>query len=158
EGLEELNLLVWEESGLGSRNDNCADGDTVAQHRDCHVAAGGDDLRDRAMPVLRVRVEIWDVFDGATVDRPGRPTAPARRHGTAALHCLDALGPEPIVGYEVEKLPVEPKEVAELSLAESPRALRDRVEHRLDVRRRAGDHPQDLAGRGLLLERLLGLV
>src|SRR5262245_25057196 len=32
------------------------------------------------------------------------------------------------------------------------------VQHRLDVRRRAGDHAQDLAGPGLLCETLLQLV
>ena len=38
------------------------------------------------------------------------------------------------------------------------RALGDRVEHRLHVGRRAADDAQDLGRRGLLLERLLGLV
>src|SRR6266511_457404 len=33
-------------------------------------------------------------------------------------------------------------------------ALHDHVEHRLHVRRRAGDHAQDLAARPLLLQRL----
>ena len=37
-------------------------------------------------------------------------------------------------------------------------ARRDRVEHRLHVRGRAGDHLQDLGRRGLPLERLLRLV
>ncbi len=36
--------------------------------------------------------------------------------------------------------------------------LHDGLEHRLRVRRRAADDLQDLRGRGLLLERLLGLV
>ena len=41
--------------------------------------------------------------------------------------------------------------------AQPRRVLRDRVEHRLDVRRRAGDHPQDLARRRLLLQRFLAV-
>ena len=34
------------------------------------------------------------------------------------------------------------------------RALGNGIEHRLHVRRRAGDHLQDLGGRRLLIERL----
>ncbi len=37
-------------------------------------------------------------------------------------------------------------------------AGRDRLEHRLHVRRRAGDHLQDVGGRGLPLQRLFGFV
>ena len=40
------------------------------------------------------------------------------------------------------------------AVAHAKGALRDRVEDRLGVGRRAGDRPQDLAGRRLLLERL----
>ena len=35
-----------------------------------------------------------------------------------------------------------------------PRGIfRDHIQHRLDIRRRAGDHAQNLARRGLLLQR-----
>src|SRR5215467_7224988 len=43
-------------------------------------------------------------------------------------------------------------------LAEPSRALRHGIEHRLDFRRRARDHLQDVAGSRLLLQRLLRLV
>ena len=43
-------------------------------------------------------------------------------------------------------------------VAEPQRALGDRIQHRPHVAGGAGDHAQDLADRGLLLERLLGLV
>ena len=33
--------------------------------------------------------------------------------------------------------------------------FRDRIQHRLDIRRRAGDHAQDFTRGGLLLQRLL---
>ena len=41
-----------------------------------------------------------------------------------------------------------------LGLAKRVRRLDDRVEHRLQVDRRAADDLQDLGGRGLLLQRL----
>ncbi|TKS58071.1 MAG: hypothetical protein EWM72_03244 [Nitrospira sp.] len=39
--------------------------------------------------------------------------------------------------------------------AHPSRAPCNRVEHRLNIRRRASDHAQNLTGRGLLLQRLL---
>ena len=43
---------------------------------------------------------------------------------------------------------------AEGSLAQARGTLDDRVEDRLEVGRRGGDHAQDLGGRRLLLQRL----
>jgi len=42
-------------------------------------------------------------------------------------------------------------------LAEAARALGEGVKHRLEIRRRARDHPQDFARRSLLLQRLTNL-
>ena len=50
-------------------------------------------------------------------------------------------------------LAVEPVD-APNELAQPDGALGDGLEHGLDVGRRARDHPEDLAGRGLLLEGL----
>src|SRR5215467_12637662 len=61
-------------------------------------------------------------------------------------------------GHEMNKNPVEPEHVAELSLAELCCAPRDRVEHGLDVGRRTGDYAQYLASRDLVFERLLKLA
>jgi hypothetical protein len=36
--------------------------------------------------------------------------------------------------------------------------LRDRVQHRLNIRRRAGDHAQNVAGRSELLQRFVALA
>ena len=52
----------------------------------------------------------------------------------------------------MEVFPVERLHDAVLSVAELPRAPGKRVEHRLDVRLRLTDHPQDLAGRSLPFE------
>src|SRR3990172_2982540 len=59
-----------------------------------------------------------------------------------------------MVRDEVDQLAVEAINRAENALAQAHRALSDRVEDRLDVRRRAADHAQDLTGRRLLLQRL----
>src|SRR5262245_28511159 len=57
----------------------------------------------------------------------------------------------------MDELPVEPEHVAELSRAQSCRALRDHLEHGLDVGRRATDDVEHFACRGLVFERFLQL-
>ncbi len=51
----------------------------------------------------------------------------------------------------------EPCHRAEFRLAQGRRARDDGLEYRLDVVWRARDHAQDLAGRGLLRQRLVAL-
>src|SRR5262249_797078 len=53
---------------------------------------------------------------------------------------------------------VEAKQCTEEAIDEPDRASNDRVEHRLDVRLRSAYDAEDLAGRRLRVERLLGLV
>src|SRR5262245_8865711 len=74
------------------------------------------------------------------------------------LEPLQVVRSRPITRAESKLLSalVEP-EVCQLRFAERGRTLENRIEHRLRVRRRAGDDPQDLAGRRLLFERLSGL-
>src|SRR5262245_41530920 len=56
--------------------------------------------------------------------------------------------------YEGEPVAVDPKNGCVKSVAQPGCALGNRVEHRLDIGRRAGDHPQDLTRRGLSIQRL----
>jgi hypothetical protein len=55
---------------------------------------------------------------------------------------------------EVQQLAIEPVSGTVRPIAQSHGASHDRVEDRLDVRRRARDDPEDLARRGLLLQGL----
>jgi len=59
-----------------------------------------------------------------------------------------------MVSHEVEQLSVVSEDAGDLRIAEARRAVRDGVKDRLDIRRRAGDHAQNLARRRLLLEGL----
>ncbi len=56
-------------------------------------------------------------------------------------------------GGQVIAAAVEPQDIGLLGLAQALRCLGNRVEHRLDVRGRAGDDVEHIAGRGLILER-----
>ena len=62
----------------------------------------------------------------------------------------------PMLCDDTQDGPLQPKDAASRP-PESSRTLTN-VKDRLEVGRRARDHPQDLAGRGLLLERLFRLV
>jgi hypothetical protein len=56
------------------------------------------------------------------------------------------------------QLAVESVHRADYAVAERYRTSHDRVEDGLDVSRRARDHPQDFAGRCLLLPRLVQVI
>ena len=59
---------------------------------------------------------------------------------------------------DVDLLAVEPKEGAEIGVTEAKRVGGNGVKHRLHIRLRLTDYPQDFASRGLLFERFLGRV
>ncbi len=137
EGFEKLDLGVGKASGLGSRHRDRSDRATVLQHWGHHDAAVVDDLRSVAILIVGVRVDIWDFLDGAAEHRASCGTPPSERNRTNASHGLDAFGCQPMRSRKMHELPVEPEHVAKLRFAQSRRALRDHVKHRLDVSRRA---------------------
>src|SRR4030095_8015813 len=63
-----------------------------------------------------------------------------------------------VMGDEEEPVAVATEDASVLRRAEARGALGHGVEHRLDVRGGAADHPQDLGHRCLLLERLFRLI
>ena len=58
------------------------------------------------------------------------------------------------MGDEVNELAIETEDRAEFARAQAERVAGNHLEHRLGVRGRARDDPEDLAGGGLLLEGL----
>jgi hypothetical protein len=106
-----------------------------------------------------IRLGVPDVQNLA--NPPGAALADERRSNPMQplLEPLQVVRSRPITRAESKLLSalVEP-EVCQLRFAERGRTLENRIEHRLQVRRRAGDDPQDLAGPRLLLQSLLRLV
>src|SRR5262249_22517110 len=77
----------------------------------------------------------------------------AAGHGQRELsHWI--YGDRPVMGHELEPITVASKDCRILRTAETDRASRHRIQHRLDVRGGTSDDPQDLTGRRLLGERL----
>ena len=58
------------------------------------------------------------------------------------------------VSSEASNSAFDPPHQSVVRVTQRCRTLGNRIEHRLKVCRRAGDHPQDIAGRGLPLQRL----
>jgi len=59
-----------------------------------------------------------------------------------------------MVGDELQTVPFSAKDGHVVGPAEARSAFGDGVQHRLEISRGTGDHPQDLAGRGFSLEGL----
>src|SRR5262245_50091723 len=58
----------------------------------------------------------------------------------------------------MDEFPIVPEDSGDRRVAQHGSAPSDRIEHRLNVGRRTGDDPEDIARRRLLLKRLLRLV
>ena len=74
--------------------------------------------------------------------------------GLKELKHLESLRRQILIGDEVDPVTVESIHGTEEAVAQPCGTLHNCVEDRLDSRRRAGNHTQDLGRRGLLLQRL----
>jgi hypothetical protein len=64
----------------------------------------------------------------------------------------------PVMGYKPDHVTIKPADNGIVCLTQTCGALRNHIQHRLNIRRRTGNDSQDLARRSLLLERLLKFV
>ena len=83
---------------------------------------------------------------------------PAWPHWVHSLHGGQRFWCIIVNGDDVRQFAVESVHRADYAVAELYRTSHDRVEDGLDVGRRACDHAQDFAGRGLLLACLVQFV
>src|SRR5262245_35320736 len=104
------------------------------------------------MREVRVELGVGYLDEGALQNRATNSQAAIGPHREYPTELLNALGGQIVLGGEMKQLAVELDERAKESAAQRHRALDDRVEHRLHVRRRATDNAQDLGGRRLLLQ------
>ena len=109
--------------------------------------------------IVAISTHVRDFLHGVPV-RIERAAAVARPGGIGyrLRNASRPSGVSPCDRCKMNELPVEAEHVTELSIAEPRRALRDRIEHRLDIGRRAADDVEHLARRGLVFERFLQLA
>ncbi len=165
EGLQQLDLLVRERRRTRPRISAMAPMRPPSRSMGTAERRSADDRGPR--PDLgEARVDVGDRTAGpadhrrraltarsSIAMRVGRPRCGAVGYGRTRL----GLRARPVLvggvlGHQMhEQLAVEPHRHAQPSAVAQPdRALGDRVEHGLNVRRRAADHAQDLAGGRLL--------
>ncbi len=153
EGLEQLDMLLGERSGLGPADGNGANRVSVPEHGDCQKAPSAHDPGQGRI-VFRLELDIGNVGDGSIEDRPTSGELAGERRRKDTPGDLQGLRREVVLGHQVNQLSVEAIQAAEQPVAQPHRAAHDGVEDRLHVRRGSADDPQDLGGRRLLLQGL----
>src|SRR5688572_31028215 len=93
-----------------------------------------------------VNVDRSSVEHGTTIHR-----------STADKKTLFAARPEnwPIMRGPIQHVTINAEDNSIVCAANTGSVFGDDVQHRLDIRRRAGDHAENFTRRGLLLERFL---
>ena len=92
---------------------------------------------------------MWMVRRSSTA----HPRAPWRLIGSAVAH-PDGHRQRPVRGDLAQQFPFDPEDLRVDPAAQPRGALGYSVEHRLEIRGRGRDDPQDLGGGGLLRVRL----
>jgi hypothetical protein len=156
ESLEQRDLVVGEAAGLAAGHRQRPDGLVLTKQRYHHHAPVAGDTRVLATSFgeseVHVRVEDIDRRSIAN-GLPVRPWGVERtRVGRGQDTRLGGVGAHERA--QLALLADDPGEQARVASKQSDGTLYDRVEHRLHVRPRAADHAQDLARRGLLVQRL----
>ena len=157
ERLDKCDLLVGERLRFGAPKRNRADGALLAHQRHSQQRA------ESIFPLGHARVRIFGVeqgddigvMDSRAIDRCASDNdRSGQREGRVLLGNRHA----PHAGREPQQFAVDKEYAGLRSVAETQRALGDRVEHRLHVSGRVRNDAKNFADRGLLFECLLGLV
>src|SRR5216683_2119077 len=150
--LKQGDLSSREQADLGPRDRDRAERDAVPQQRD---RQGIREIRAKNTVLqLPIFPPIPHMNQRASQNRASGNASPAWGDWEYAPDRIQSVRAQIVVGRQVDKLPVEAEYHAVGRLTQPPRARRDRLEGRLNVRRRATDHLKDLARRRLLLQHL----
>ena len=87
-------------------------------------------------------------------ERPAARARRAPRRSPDRDQAAHGAGKRAVVSGHLQACPVQVENFCVVGSAEARGALDHRVQHRLDIRRRGADYPQDLGRRGLLLQGL----
>src|SRR4030095_2201261 len=158
EGFEKGNLLVAERTDLSAANHDSSDRNSLAQHR-CGEYGPGTSALLEVLGVWEFGFDLCgDIMD---VDRLTVGNGPAMHYPTARRYLLPQPNSQrnrPHMGDQPQGGPIKAVDYSIRRLTQPCGTFYHRIEHRLDIGRRTGDHAQDLTHRRLLLQRLLELV
>jgi hypothetical protein len=68
------------------------------------------------------------------------------------------MGDFPVMGGHRKNIAIDATDKGVARLAQSSRILCHSIQHRLNIRRRAGDHPEDVAGSSELFQRFVAFA
>ena len=154
EGLEERDLAVRERPARPRMTAMTPIATAVAQHRHGQDRAVAEAPRASLASGNSSPRPAMSATWTAAASSIARPATVPRLSEHRELRRWSPIGTGAVMGSDdAGRLAVETEDGAVERIAQPGGALGDGVEHGLDVGRRSRDHPQDLAGRGLLLER-----
>src|SRR5262249_22100576 len=152
EGLEKCGLAFGERSGLGTPNGDAADHFTPVQYWDPNRAAAAE--RDtQGLEIFDVYPRVRYMAHSSLENDTAEDGRSRRAHREHLFGKLNAFRSDIGVRYQMEQVTIVGRDVAEVRIAQTHRAFRNGIEHRLNVSGRATDDSQDLRCRRLLVER-----
>ncbi len=154
EGLEHLNPVGRERSHVRPGKIDSSDPSAFAEQREGEETA----VRCRSGEFPGAPIGglegILNVHGMALGDRPGRWRIGVRRERIDLGGRLQESGCRPLLGNEMEQLAIEPRHGPPFGSHQPDGATEDPIEDGGEVGGRIGNEPEDLTGRGLLLQRL----
>src|SRR5262245_12178741 len=129
-GLEERVLLVRERLRLASSGADDADGASVLQHRNQQNSpvSGGPRHLQRHRGHAPVVLHVADVDDRPLQNHAGHQAVRVRRDRIGAPELLEPFRTHLIMAHEMDEMAVESKHGGQETIAESSRAVHDRIE------------------------------
>ena len=154
EGLEQFHLPIGKESGRGSGHDDRPDGTPVAQHWHGHEASIGHGPGDAQNAVGGVRLNVRNLGGCPAQNRSARGGVLSGWPRESFSKCRKSLRGQAMTRREVQALPVELEDEAELPVAELPGAPGEQSNMGCASVGALAMTSQDLSGRRLVRARL----
>ena len=152
EGFEQGHLGIGEGTHLRAQDRDRAEGLSLAQQRNLRHAVDGVELQQlERVGILPFRDEVNIVDDDSPPIQnrapPGETAGQGKRQAHQPLHLVAG------VRGVVEAVALEALDHRIARCTETHGALRDSLQHRLELGRRPGDDPKNVRGRRLAVER-----
>src|SRR5262245_61076922 len=154
ESLEQRDLLLRERTDFCTTNCDTPNGPALPQQwRYKHGSSTSNLLRYPSIRIFRFDLPQYVVY----VDRLTVEHSPACRNASTEWYKFDGRHC-PVFRHDPKLITFRAFYQSIVCVTQSRSIFRNHIQHRLDIRRRAGDHAKNLTRRRLLLQRFLQLV
>jgi len=152
EGDDQLNLLFGERPHPRTPQDDHADGRPFAYQRDAQPRAKAGNPLGLVERPLRIGEDIGNMNCAPLRQYASCQGTPATRNGRGGREVDERLR-QTIIGRKLEIRTLRAKDARHVGFAQPRRRFHQRIEHGLQVERRAADDLEHVGRRGLLLQR-----